>query len=110
MAAIVVPWGLYPTLGFSLSDALSPKILLETLWPVLAGLALALGLVWLTGDRAPELPPGDILALASRAAPIPRRIGDVVEGIEARLREWSIAGAMLLILAVLFGAALFAAR
>jgi hypothetical protein len=60
LASVLVPWLLYPTVGGHVADALTPAALLEALWPVLIGAALAPGL-WLWGNRLPRVPEGNIV-------------------------------------------------
>jgi formate hydrogenlyase subunit 3/multisubunit Na+/H+ antiporter MnhD subunit len=53
LASLLVPWLMYPVLGGDAGEGLAPAALLEALWPVLSGTALAIGL-WFggTGSRA----------------------------------------------------------
>ena len=110
-ASIAVSWMLYPLAvraGAS-PDALSPKVLLEALWPILAGAALATAARrW--GPRLPRLPAGDIVVSLENAAHAATGWTGGLERADAILRRWSVAGTMLLALAVLFGAFMAAGR
>lgn len=103
--AVVLPWALYPG---DVSDVLDAKGLWAGLWPVLVGGALfaALGR-W--HSRLPAIPEGDVLLPAQRAVRRAAPLGGLVARCEAPLRAWPAAGLALLALAVLFGAAMFAA-
>jgi len=104
LASLVVPWLLYPFAGGDVSDALAPAALLDALWPVLIGAALALGLRhW--GDRLPRIPEGDIVGTAETAFRASYVIGAALERADGHLRQWPAAGLSLLVLAVMLGAA-----
>jgi formate hydrogenlyase subunit 3/multisubunit Na+/H+ antiporter MnhD subunit len=110
VAAIAVPWALY--LGLSLgtvAETFAPKALWASLWPVGVGAALAW---WLAreGDRLPRIPPGDVAIVIDRGLGAGKRAGAVLLRTDGVLRQWTVAGVSLLLLAVLFGAALAAAR
>ena len=110
-ASIAVSWMLYPLAvhaGAS-PDALSPKVLLESRWPILAGAALATAARrW--GPRLPRLPAGDIVVSLEKAAHAATGWTGGLERADANLRRWSVAGTMLLALVVLFGAFIAADR
>jgi hypothetical protein len=91
LASVLVPWLLYPTVGGHVADALTPAALLEALWPVLIGAALAPGL-WLWGNRLPRVPEGDIIVAGEAAFCASYAFGAALERMDARLRQWPAAG------------------
>ena len=104
--AIALPWALAPTLvGLSGSDSLDPKALWAASWPVLLGIALVVGLRRF-GALLPRIPEGDLVVLGGGATRANRSIGDVIERVEQRLRDWANAGVSLLVLVIVLGAAL----
>lgn len=110
IAAIAVPWVLYLGLSLgSLDELIAPKALWAGTWPVLVGAALA-ALLARVGDRLPRIAPGDVAALIDPALRGAAGVGAWMQRADARLREWTVAGIALLTVAVLFGAALLAAR
>jgi multicomponent Na+:H+ antiporter subunit A len=103
MAALLLPWLLYPATGLGPSGAaLAPGELWSGLWPVAIGGALALLLR--TGlARLPQVPEGDIaqgIDPASRAA---RRWGRQFDLLDDFVRQWLVAALSLLLLAIAFG-------
>lgn len=86
----LVHWyGGLPVPGEPLSSPLSLDAAWKALWPLLAGA----GVAWVFGrwgDRSP-------------------RIGGAIESIDDALRQWPVAGISLLLLTVMFGAAMYAA-
>ena len=104
LASLAVPWLLYPVAGGAVADALAPAALVDALWPVLIGAALAPGLRrWV--DRLPRIPEGDIVGAAERAFRASYGIGAVLERADGHLRQWLAAGLSLLALAIMLGAA-----
>ena len=104
--AIALPWALAPTLvGLTGSDSLDPKALWAASWPVLLGIALVVGLRRF-GALLPRIPEGDLVVLGGGATRASRSIGDVIERVEQRLRDWANAGVSLLLLVIVLGAAL----
>ena len=90
-----------------LSNPLSPKELGSTLVTIVGGSVLALCLA----RYLPSLPAID--ALIGFASPVRRAtlaVGAMVERADGALRQWSVAGISLLVLALLFGAAMAASR
>jgi formate hydrogenlyase subunit 3/multisubunit Na+/H+ antiporter MnhD subunit len=100
-AAVALPWALYSRItGGSLHEAVAPKELWAALWPVLIGGLLSVGLRrW--EDLLPRVPAGDVLVLFKGAADVTENFGAAMEGIDRRLRQWSVAGVLFLILTVL---------
>jgi multicomponent Na+:H+ antiporter subunit A len=100
-AGVALPWALYSRItGGSLQEALAPKELWAALWPVLTGGLLSVGLRrW--EDRLPRVPAGDVLVLFKGAIGVAENFGAPMEDIDRRLRQWSVAGVLFLILTVL---------
>jgi len=108
--ALVVPWAIY--LGASLgtvADVVAPKALWAALWPVLIGAALA-GWLARAEQWLPRLPAGDIAVAIDAGARAAARGSAVLTRLDGLLRQWSVAGVALLVLAAVFGAALVAGR
>jgi hypothetical protein len=104
LASVAVPWLLYPFADGDLADALAPGALLEALWPVLVGAALALGLRrW--QHRLPQVPAGDIVGAAETAFRKSYVVGAAFDRADSALRQWPAAGLSLLAIAVVLGAA-----
>jgi multicomponent Na+:H+ antiporter subunit A len=96
-----LPWAAYPMAGLgAFSDAFAPAIVWKTLWPVLVGVGLFMGLRhW--RPRLPSIPSGDIVALGaglSRAMPT---CGAVIAKLDGILRFWTAACLMLLLIVLL---------
>jgi formate hydrogenlyase subunit 3/multisubunit Na+/H+ antiporter MnhD subunit len=92
------------------SDPLSLDALLKTLWPILAGSALAI-LLGRWGKRLARTPFGK--GLVPIVGPVRRTglgLAGMIERVDGLLRQWPIAGLSLLVLSILFGAAMMAAR
>ena len=107
LAAIIVPWILYADVtAESLRDALAPKEIWEALWPVLLG-ALASLALWRWGDLLPHIPAGDLLAADKGVVRLASATGAAMEKIDGYLREWPVASAMLLGLAILLSVSTF---
>jgi formate hydrogenlyase subunit 3/multisubunit Na+/H+ antiporter MnhD subunit len=105
LVALALPWAMFPLAGAGTRLAtLSPGALLSTLWPVLLGGALHIGLRRL---RLPAVPEGDIV-VAGEALVGPATVsGEAIERADAWLRQWPIACLSLLGIAILLGAAMF---
>ena len=102
LASVIVPWLLFLTvIGSTASATLSPAALWSSAWPVLLGALLALGLRrW--GDSLPRVPEGDVVGLIVLGSThFARVIGLMLERLDAVLREWPVAGVLLLTLVVL---------
>ena len=108
LAAILVPWLIYPIAGGHVADALAPAALWEALWPVLVGAVLAFGLrQWGWGTRLPRLPEGDIVEAMEAAFRTSLSVGARLERLDARLRQWPAAALSLVAIAIALGAAMF---
>jgi len=108
VAAVAVPWLLYPMVEReSLLAALAPRVLGAASWPVLAGGILAIGL-WRWGDRLPRVPEGDVVVAGEAAMRGIAAWGEALERAEGRLRGWPVASLSLLTLGIVLGAAMLA--
>jgi hypothetical protein len=105
LASLLVPWLMYPVLGGDAGEGLAPAALLEALWPVLSGTALAVGL-WFWGNRLPRIPEGDIVVGQEAAFRASYVFGAALERTDARLRQWPAAGLSLLAVAIVLTAAM----
>lgn len=94
LALANVPW----------DDVLTLRMFWEALWPVAIGALLALAFRR-QQVRLPRIPAGDILALGTYATPALRTLGLATDMIEARLRAWPVAGALLLAVAIVLAGA-----
>ncbi len=112
-AALVIPWALAPFAGLghwshALLSSLAPDELWNALWPMLLGVILFLAL-WRWGERLPQVPEGDLLAIANGAGRGVLALGAGLERADGALRQWPIAGISLLALALCLWAAVLAA-
>ena len=108
LAAVAVPWLLYPMVEReSLLAALAPRVLGAASWPVLAGGILAIGL-WRWGDRLPRVPEGDVVVAGEAAMRGIAAWGEALERAEGWLRGWPVASLSLLTLGIVLGAAMLA--
>jgi formate hydrogenlyase subunit 3/multisubunit Na+/H+ antiporter MnhD subunit len=101
LAAAVVPWLLYFANGVgTLNAALSPAALWETLWPILIGAMLAIGLRrW--AEFLPNVPEGDIVVAGEGAARATVSWGAAFERADTLLRRWPVACFSLLFVAII---------
>ena len=110
LAAAVLPWMLYSSVtNDSLRSALAPAEIWEALWPVLLG-ALASLALWRWGRVLPRIPEGDLLAADKGLVRLASASGTAMEKIDEHLREWPLASAMLLGLAILLSVSTFLGR
>jgi multicomponent Na+:H+ antiporter subunit D len=107
----LVPWQPYLAVpAGALSSLLTLGTLSKLLWPVLGGGALAI-LLGRWGDVAARRSLGNtLLAVIAPARCGALALGGALERIDAVLRQWPVAGLSLLLLAMLLGAAMLAAR
>ena len=99
LLCVGLPWVAYPMAGLgSFSDALAPELIWKTLWPVLLGVGLFIGLRWWL-PRLPNIPIGDIAALGEPLARAIPTWGGVIAKLDSILRLWTVA--CLLVLAML---------
>ena len=111
----LVPWEAYLSIpAGTASTPLSLETLSSALWPILCGAILAI-LLGRWGHRLARVPLRVPLAQVVVAAIGPARrtalaLGGMVERIDGALRQWPAAGVSLLLAAIMFGAAMLAAR
>ena len=108
-ASVVVPWALYLTvMRGSVAYALSPATLWASLWPVVAGAALAAALRhW--GSGLPRVPDGDLVVLvAARVERVAGRTSAALEWLDGALRQWPVAVLSLLAVSVILAALMLA--
>jgi multicomponent Na+:H+ antiporter subunit A len=106
--AVALPWALYPRIAStSLYEAFAPKELWAALWPVMIGGLLTIGLRrW--GHLLPRIPAGDVLVLGGEAMRTARGVGAAIERVDRPLRQWPVAGLLLMLLTVVLAATMFA--
>jgi hypothetical protein len=104
LAALAVPWAIYPVAdaGARLA-AVGLGALLSALWPVLLG-SLVFGGVWSRRSKLPELPEGDIVVAGEAAARATIGASEAIERADAWLRQWPVASLSLLTVAILLAA------
>jgi multicomponent Na+:H+ antiporter subunit A len=108
--SLAVPWIVYAAFPIGTwEDALSLSAFWKLSWPMLLGGILALGL-WRWHDRLPRVPEGDIAAGLDGAARVTISWGGMLEQADQALRRWPVAGASLLLVTILLGAAMLAGR
>jgi formate hydrogenlyase subunit 3/multisubunit Na+/H+ antiporter MnhD subunit len=96
LAAILLPWWLYPVVGDA-STALQFSNILDGLWPVAVGVGLAIALSR-SGMSLPHVPVGDTVVLYERAFRRLLALGPQLETLDRRLRQWPVAGISLLLI------------
>ena len=98
-AAVVVPILLYPAVtGSPLAAALSVQDVLKALWPIALGVVV-IAIVQRQEARLPEVPAGDIYLYVQRLAPAAAAAQAAISGVDGRLKEWPVAGTVLVALA-----------
>jgi formate hydrogenlyase subunit 3/multisubunit Na+/H+ antiporter MnhD subunit len=106
VAAVAVPWALFPAIGGGTSlQALAPDALWSSLWPVLIGGVMAF-LLWRWEDRLPHVPPGDIVVAGEPAVRAALRWEAHIERADAYLRRWPVASLLLMSLVIVLTAAM----
>ncbi len=108
----LLPWQAYlPVPRENLSGApLALEDFFKTFWPILAGAMLAI-LLGRWGDRLAHLFLGkELVPVVGPARRSALAVGTMLERVDGVLRQWPAAGLSLLVLAILFGAAMLASR
>lgn len=104
--AMALPVILFPAVTGKLPSAvMSADALLGAAWPIGLGITLASVLFRLRG-RIPEVPAGDIFALAVRLAPAATRVSDLAAHFDRALGRWQVAGIAVLGIVVFLSAAM----
>jgi formate hydrogenlyase subunit 3/multisubunit Na+/H+ antiporter MnhD subunit len=106
VAALVLPWLLYPATGLGpVAEAIGPKALWAALWPVAIGAGLAFALRgW--AERMPRIPEGDIAEAIDHGSRAALGWGTHFDRLDAVIRDWPAATLALLLTAIAFGVAL----
>jgi hypothetical protein len=107
-AGLFLPWLQFAAIG-SPTETLEPAKLIDAIWPMLVGAALAAGL-WPARDGLPRIPPGDIVVAEEAAFRASARLGDAFERVDRGVRQWPAAGLALLMIALALAAAGRASR
>ena len=107
----LLPWDAYLSVPAAIqSNPLALKALSTTLWPILGGALLAV-LLGRWGHRLARIPFRSVLvATVGPARRTALTLGKMIERVDGMLRRWPAATLALLVLAILFGATLLAAR
>jgi hypothetical protein len=106
-AALLLPWLLFAVGGPA--QALEPAKLIDAIWPMLVGAALAAGL-WAVDDRLPRIPAGDVIVAEEAAFHASARLGEAFEQADRDMRQWPAAGLALIVIALALTAAGWASR
>jgi NADH:ubiquinone oxidoreductase subunit 5 (subunit L)/multisubunit Na+/H+ antiporter MnhA subunit len=92
------------------SDPLSLDALVKTLWPILAGGVLAIVLGRWRNRLARTLFGKGLVPIVGLVRRTSLTLAGMIERVDGLLRQWPVAGLSLLVLAILFGAAMLEAR
>src|SRR5262249_60474736 len=106
VAAVEVPWALFPAAGSGSSfQALAPGVLWAALWPIVVGGVLALAL-WRWADRLPRVPEGDVVVLGETVMRTIIPWSEAIERADGCLRRWPVASLSLLSVVVILSGAM----
>ena len=106
LAALAVPWALYPAATGDVWWApLMPGALWDAAWPVLTGAALGLLLRRWRADL-PHIPEGDVAVVGETAMRAAALWGAKLERLDDALGTWPATGLALLVLTLLLGLAM----
>jgi multicomponent Na+:H+ antiporter subunit A len=110
LAAVALPWALYPAIADALlHDTLAPRLLWDALWPILIGGLLAVALRrW--RSFVPHIREGDVLTPGMTAARAVLELGAAMERADGHLRQWSVAGVLLVALTVILAGTMLTGR
>lgn len=103
IAATLLQWMLFSAAtGLAATYALTPGVIIDLLWPVLAG-ALLTWMIAAAGLKLPQLPPGDAADAVLRSLARPsERLAAVAADIESRARQWPASALILVAAAITF--------
>ncbi|MFT0860822.1 complex I subunit 5 family protein [Ancylobacter sp. G4_0304] len=105
-ASLLVPWALFPAAsGYGFGAVFTASALWKATWPLLLGALLFLPLLRLR-DRLPRIPEGDAVVLGAALLPLAQRASIAAERLDDWIRRWPVAGALLVLVILLLGAAL----
>ena len=106
IAALVLPWVLYGTLSLGeAASTLTAKALWATLWPVLAGATLLYALAR-AESLLPRIPQGDIAVVIDGAVRRAVAVNGAFVRADGALRQWPVASALMVVIAIVLAAAL----
>ena len=107
----LVPWGAYLSVPAGTpSNPLALKAALSTLWPMVGGGVLAI-LLGRWGYRQARVPMGEVvIAAVGPARRAALTFGRMFERFDGTLAQWPAAGFSLMVVAIMFGAAMLMAR
>ena len=108
VAALLLPWLQFAAIGDP-AETLEPAKLIDAIWPMLIGAALAAGL-WAFRDRLPRIPPGDIVVAEEGAFRRLTALGPAFDRADLTLRRWPAAGVALIAIVLALAAAGWASR
>jgi formate hydrogenlyase subunit 3/multisubunit Na+/H+ antiporter MnhD subunit len=106
LLSLVVPWVVYVAIPVGDVEKV-PSAVIDTLWPILLGGLLALGLWW-RGDRMPRIQRGHLRVATASASRAALACGRMFEQADLALRQWPLASGLLLMLMLLLSAAILA--
>ena len=105
-----MPWVLYSSVTDDLlRDTLALAEIWEALWPVLVG-ALASLALWRWSGLLPRIPAGDLLTADKGLVRLAGASGAAMEKMDEHLRDWPVASALLLGLAIILSVSTFVGR
>jgi len=107
----LVPWQAYLSIpSETSSNPLALETLSTALWPILGGGVVAI-LLGRWGHRLARVPVGKVVvAVVGPARRTALALGRAIERVDGTLRQWPAAGLALLVVAIMFGAAMLAGR
>ena len=108
IAALLLPWLLFLAVGGP-AEALALDRLIDGIWPILTGAALAAGL-WAIEDQLPRIPAGDVIVAEEAAFRASTLLADAFEQADRDMRQWPAAGLALLTIVLALAAAGYASR
>jgi len=107
----LVPWDGYLSVPVGIpSNPPVLKALATALWPILGGIVLAI-LLGRWGQGLARIPVAEaVVAVVGSARRIALALGRMLVRVDGTLRQWAAAGFSLLVVAIMFGAAMLAGR
>ena len=104
--AVAIPWVVYVAVPVGDIGEL-PSTMMDTLWPILLGGLVALGLWW-RGNRMPRIERGHVIVATERATRATLACGKLLERTDHAFRQWPLASGLLLVVVLLLSAAILA--